>query len=265
MTDLEKGYRTLPYPDLQHQMVDWNEIMCRQHTAHGLLEADITGARRAIHRVRRASGEPLSLTSLIVASFARAVAKDPRVQAYRKGRSRLIVFDDVDVAVLVEHVVDGERIPVPHIVRAAQSKSPGQIDREIREARLEKTPYARALRFMPIWLRLPAFVRRFVWTRLLANPHRRKRLTGTATVTAVGMFGRGGGWGVPFISHSICLTIGGVDRRPGIGADGATEPREFVCLTVSIDHDVSNGAPVARLISGFRESLEAASALDEGA
>jgi pyruvate/2-oxoglutarate dehydrogenase complex dihydrolipoamide acyltransferase (E2) component len=241
--------------------VDWSEIMRRGHTIHGLLEADVTETRRAIHRARRQSGEPLSLTALIVATYARAIAADPSVQAFRKGHNRLVVFDDVDVTVLVEHVLNGERIPVPHIVRAAQSKSPGEIDRAIRAAGNEPEPYARARRFMPLWLRLPAFFRRFVWTRLLADPQRRKRLTGTATVTAVGMFGRGGGWGIPFISHSICLTIGGVARRPGFGRDGRLEEREIVCLTISVDHDVVNGAPVARLVARLRQDIESASIL----
>ncbi len=261
MTHGGPRHRVLPYPDLQRQGSDWSDIMRRQHTIHGMLEADVTEARRAVHAARRESGEPLSLTALIVASFARAIAQDPSVQAYRKGRNRVVVFSDVDVAVLVEHVIDGVRIPLPHIVRAAQEKTPTQIDREIRDARLEAAPYARAQRFVPLWLWLPAIFRRFVWTRLLADPYRRKRLTGTAAVTAVGMFGRGGGWGVPFISHSICLTIGGVARRPGFDAAGQVSAREFVSLTVSVDHDVANGAPVARLISGFRDSLKSASLL----
>ncbi len=261
MKEAPPSHRTLPYPALQHQAVDWNEIMRRGHTIHGLLEADITETRRAIHRARRENREPLSLTALIAATFARAIAVDPSVQAFRKGHNRLVLFEDVDVTVLVEHVVDGERIPVPHIVRAAQRKSPGEIDRAIREATNEAEPYARARRFLPLWLRLPAFCRRFVWTRVLADPQRRKRLTGTATVTAVGMFGRGGGWGIPFISHSICLTIGGVARRPGFGKGGQLEEREIVCLTISVDHDVVNGAPVARLVARLREGIESAAVL----
>jgi hypothetical protein len=87
------------------------------------------------------SGEPLSFTALLVTSFAHVIGEDTSLQAYRKGKSRVverrrrwrarrasvtsssimpwIEFDDVDVAVLVEHVLDGHRVPVPHIVRAA--------------------------------------------------------------------------------------------------------------------------------------------------
>jgi pyruvate/2-oxoglutarate dehydrogenase complex dihydrolipoamide acyltransferase (E2) component len=258
------GYRDLPFPDAQRQGVDWHSIMTSRNTIHGLVELDITETRKAIHRYRRAAGEPLSFTALIVASFAHVVGVDPSVQALRRGRNRVVVFDDVDVTVLVEQVLDGERIPIPHIVRAANRKTPSEVDREIRAAKASTDPYARARRFEPIWLLVPARIRRFAISTILASPHRRKRYTGTATVTAVGMFGSGLGWGIPFIGHSIGLTMGGVGRRPGFGPDGGVESREYVSLTVSVDHDVVNGAPVARFISRFRESVESASLLQDG-
>jgi pyruvate/2-oxoglutarate dehydrogenase complex dihydrolipoamide acyltransferase (E2) component len=249
-------YRTVPYSPVQHQSVDWNAVMSSQHTVHGLVEFDVTETRRAIHALRQKTGEPLSFTALIVASFAHVVGLDTSLQAYRKGKTRLVVFNDVDVAVLVEHNIEGTRIPIPHIVRAANLKSPRQIDDEIRAARNETDMYGRARRFLPVWLLLPAAIRRFAWRRLLASPHRRKRLTGTAAVSAVSMFGKGSGWGVPIISHSVCLTVGGVARRPGMGPGGRIEPRDTVCMTISIDHDVANGAPVARFVSAFRRCLE---------
>ena len=207
--------------------------MNRQHTIHGLLEFDVTDTRRAIHRRRRESGEPLSFTAVLVAAFAHVIGQDPALQAYRKGKGRVVVFDDVDVAVLVEHVIEGERVPVPHIVRAANRKTAAEIDREIRAAQADIDPYGAARRFAGPWLLLPAAIRRFALTRLLANPHRRKRFTGTAAVTALSMFGKGTGWGIPFISHSICLTVGGVGRKPGLRPDGRIEPREVVCLTIA--------------------------------
>ena len=77
------------------------------------------------------------------------------------------------------------------------------------------------------------------------------------------MFGSGTGWGIPFISHSICLTVGGVGRKPGLARDGRIEVRDAVCLTISVDHDVVNGAPVARFISRFRDTVESAALLAE--
>ena len=255
-------HRTLAYPPVQHQGVDWASIMKRQHTIHGMIELDVTETRRAIHRQRHATGEPLSFTALLVTSFAHVIGDDPSLQSYRKGKYKVIEFEDVDVAVLVEHILEGERVPVPHIVRAANRKTPAEVDREIRSAQGDDDPYGRARRFAGLWLALPAIFRRFALTRLLADPHRRKKYTGTAAVTALSMFGKGTGWGIPFVSHSICLIVGGMSRRPGLAPDGNVEPREMVCLTISVDHDVVNGAPLARFISRFRKSVESASLLD---
>ena len=206
------GYRVVPFPPGQHMAVDWHSVMTRQHNIHALLEFDVTETRRAIHLFRRTSGRPLSFTALLVASFAHAIGEDPALQAYRRGKGRVVLFDDVDVAVLVEQVINGDRVPVPHLVRAANRKTPTEVDREIRAAQTEGDPYGRARRFLPLWLALPAVIR-------------------------------------------------GVGRKPGLGRGGRVEAREVVCLTISVDHDVVNGAPVARFISRLRESIETAALL----
>jgi len=59
--------------------------------------------------------------------------------------------------------------------------------------------------------------------------------------------------------------VGGVGRKAGLGRDGLIEPRDVVCLTISVDHDVVNGAPVARFISRLRESIESAALLESAA
>jgi chloramphenicol O-acetyltransferase len=102
--------RVEPLPRSQHQMVDWLGLMHRQHTVHALLEVDVTDARQAIreHRARTSAG--LSFTAFIVANLARAVDEDRRMHAYRRGRSELVVFDDVDVTVLVGEAPSGGRV-----------------------------------------------------------------------------------------------------------------------------------------------------------
>src|SRR6266536_2087736 len=102
---------------------------------HGLIEVDITEARRAIRAYRARSGAPLSLTDFLISCLARAVDAGKAMQAYRPGRRRLVLFADVDVGTMVEREVGGARIPVPHIIRAANAKGLGQIQREIRTAR----------------------------------------------------------------------------------------------------------------------------------
>ena len=95
-------------------------------------------------------------------------------------------------------------------------------------------------------------------------PHWLKRTAGTALVTAAGMFGTGTGWAVGIVPlHTLCLTVGGITRKPGL-VDGRIEPREYLALTASIDHDVVDGAPAARFAKHLRELIEGAEVLLDG-
>jgi pyruvate/2-oxoglutarate dehydrogenase complex dihydrolipoamide acyltransferase (E2) component len=256
------GYRAEPFADTRRQQIDWLELMSRRHTIHALLEVDITGARRSIRAYRSKTGEPLSFTAFVVSCVARAVDANKRMHAYRKGRGQLVLFDEVDVTVLVERTVEEARVPVPYTVRAANKKDLPQIHREIRGAEGKVVPQAPTVRWLPLWLLLPGFFRRWVWGALLANPHRRKRLTGTVAVTAVGMFGRGPAWGIPLTLYTLCVTVGGIARKPGVVRDGACrrgksiEVREYLSLTLSVDHDLIDGAPAARFATHLKELIE---------
>ena len=260
-----RGWRVLPITGPQRQIDDWLDAAARRHTMHALLELDVTDSRRAIHERRAETGEPLSFTAFIVACLARAIDEDKTLHAHRKGTRELVLFDDVDVTVAVERAVDGARIPMPHIVRAANRKTATEISREVRDAAAGEVPYAIARQMLPAWLVVPGFVRRFVWSRWLADPWRRKRLTGTTFVSAVGMFGQGTAWGIPQAqNYTLGLTVGGIARKPGvvkIDGDERIEPREFLSLTLSIDHAIVEGAPAARFANRLRELIEGAGTL----
>ncbi len=83
-----------------------------------------------------------------------------------------------------------------------------------------------------------------------------KKYSGTTVVTSVGMFGKGGGWGVSFMPvHTLGLTIGGIAQRGGV-IDGMIAIREYIDLTVTFDHDIIDGAPAARFLQRFKDQLE---------
>jgi len=78
---------------------------------------------------------------------------------------------------------------------------------------------------------------------------------GTVSLTSVGMFGDGGGWGIPVSNHTLQITLGGVAERPAF-VNGQLENREYLCLTISLDHDIVDGAPAARFIQRLKELVE---------
>ena len=77
---------------------------------------------------------------------------------------------------------------------------------------------------------------------------------GVAGVTAVGMFGSGPMWLVPLTNATVTVAVGAIARRTVL-VDGALQEQEYLCLTVSFDHDIVDGAPAARFTSRFTQQL----------
>ena len=75
-----------------------------------------------------------------------------------------------------------------------------------------------------------------------------KQSIGTVGMTSVGMFGTGSGWAIPFGVHTLEIALGGIAQKPGI-VDGRIEIRDYLCLTMSVDHDIIDGAPALRASS----------------
>ena len=82
-----------------------------------------------------------------------------------------------------------------------------------------------------------------------------KKYYGTVLVTSIGMFGTGNGWGIPVPNHSLQLTLGGIGEKPGV-VNHNIEVRKYLSVTVSFDHDVIDGAPVARFLHRLQKFIE---------
>jgi hypothetical protein len=85
--------------------ISWNP-----HCIYGLLEVDVTVARRFMAEHKTLTGESLSFTGFLAYCLARAVDEDRSVQAYLKGRKQLVLFDDVDVGMMVENRRDEKQV-----------------------------------------------------------------------------------------------------------------------------------------------------------
>lgn len=253
MTAARAGYTVVPFPRPRRVIVGYLDAASRKHLVHALVEVDVTLPRRTIRDHRGRTGESLSFTAFVVACVAAAVDADRSVHAYRLGRDRLIVFDEVDVCALVERGAGAERVAAPYVFRAANARTYREIHEELRGVQAGGAP---SYRQMEAGGRLPRFLGRWFWRALGSRPLLWKRIGGTVSVSAVGMFGEGGGWGIPISEYTLMLTVGGIATRPGIGPGGRIEPREYLGLTVSVDHDVVDGAPAARFVQRLKELVE---------
>ena len=246
-------YELVPFPTTQRVIAALQRLSEHKHMIQVLTEVDVTIPRQVIQEQKARGAEPLSFTAFIAACLGKAVDENKAVQAYRKGRNQLVLFEDVDISIMVEHEVEGQKVPLTYVVRAANRKTAREIHQEIRAFHklhtAEVLPIPRLVQRWPGLLLLGGRV-------LLRSPFYRKRSAGTCGITAVGMFGKGSGWGIPTATpHSLFLTLGGITEKPGV-VDGHIAIREYLSLTVSLDHDIIDGAPAARFVTRLKELIE---------
>lgn len=256
--DLIGSFKESDFPRFRNPTIDTMVWGCQRHHVPILLEIDVTAARNTIHDQKMKTGQGISFTGWIIKCIAQAVSEHKYVHALRKGKRQLVIFDDVDVTIIVERAaVAGEMLPMPYIIRKANEKTVADIHAEIRAAQKSTVPLGEVQLGSPrtawmtqIFTMLPQFLRNVVfWQPVFHNPFLLKRTMGTVSVsslTSLGMMGAGGmSWGIPIGIHPLMIAVGGITKRPGILQEQIVI-REYIGLTVLFDHDVTDGAPVGR-------------------
>ena len=260
MNTQQYNYKVVPFPKLRRVLEIMYPSVKRKPMIHGLLEVDVTRARAYLRDHKAKTGESLSFTAFIITCLARAVDENKSLHACRKGRKHLVLFDEVDVATAIEREVAGQKQPIVYIIKAANKKTCREIHHEIRAAQVEDVGKAWRGFTAADWLQfLPMALIRigwwaFCWMRRV-YPQVQKKYGGTVGVSAVGMFGKGAGWGIPVNDHSLDVTLGGVASKPGV-IDGQIVIHEYLCMTLSFDHAIIDGAPAARFTERLKDLIE---------
>lgn len=263
-------YRILDLSPGRRIWVNTLELSWPAHPIYGLLEVDVTVARQCIDELEAQTGENLSFTAFLAVCVARAVEEHKEVQAYLQGRSRQILFENVNIGLMIEHQAGDKRALMGHVIAGANHKTFRQINDEIRAVQRAPTP---ANRGMPGWFRslmlAPWPLSRLFMALLRWNGRRDPTsfvgMGGTVAITSVGLFGGGhSGWALTPIPQSLGLAVGGIVWKPAV-VEGRIEPREILSLTVMFDHDVVDGAPATRFVKRLLELIESGYGLVETA
>lgn len=228
----------------------------RKHYMTGLLEVDITYPRKKLMEFYQQSGEKLSLTGWIIRCISKAAENHPKVTTYRYGKRNLIQFHDIDISVMVEKEINGKKIPIPVSIKQANTKSALQISREIRHAQTaeysEQNQVLYQGKLLNFYSYLPKFLRKMIIRHKISNPMTYYNQGSTIIVTSVGMFVKSKGWVLGFGGlPTLNVAIGGISKQL-VKNDSEVEEREFLNLTVHLDHDILDGGPAAR----FAQELE---------
>lgn len=232
----------------------------------GLLETDITEARRIFACYKETKGTSLSFTSWVAKCVATAIDENKKVQAAKKGRN-LIYFDDVDISVPIEKIIDGKHFPSILVLRKANEKSLQQLHDEIRAAQYpdkDERITTISRKKIDFLFSLPKFIRKLIfWRRLRNNPFYLKKMNGTIHLNPLGMFAKGTyGWAINLGHHPVNVIIGGISEQPRI-IEGKLENREFLNITLKFDHIIIDGAPATRFARKLVDLLKSAAFLEK--
>ena len=255
-------YTIQSFPSSRLFTLDVGRIGLRKHHIKALVEIDVTESRKKIKR-KKTDGDKISFTSWILKCISQAVSEHKQVHAFKKGKNRLLIFNNIDLSIIVEKEVNGIPVPLPLVIRDVNNRSVNDIYCEIENAKKkiieDQSNYvmgkSRGEEQIKLFTLLPQFIRLFIWKVMLHNPYRVKKMMGTAVVTSVGMMGDMDGWIIPYSIHPACFALGSIVRKPGV-INNTIDIREYLKMTILLDHDVIDGAPAARFVSRLTDLIE---------
>jgi pyruvate/2-oxoglutarate dehydrogenase complex dihydrolipoamide acyltransferase (E2) component len=249
-------------PNQRIGTIDIGVASKQKHHISALVEFDVTDARRLL---KEPKNDGLSFTAWLVKCISQAIEENKQIQGIRYRRRKIMVFDDIDVTIMVERDMDGTKIPFPYVIRSTNTKTILDITEEIRNAQNQVLNQdedfvlgeKKNARMMNMYARFPAWIRNIIWKKILKNPYTIKEQMGTVMVTSVGMVARIHGWLLPKSVHPVAFTIGSIVKKPFV-YQGEISIRESLYVTVTIDHDVIDGAPAMRVLHKLTKLIESA-------
>ena len=257
------------FPKTRIATLDVCEIGRKKHHIKALLEFDVTEARKAIKNYRQTSKSKISFTAWLIKTISKTIEEFQSAHAYLKSARKAIIFDDIDISITVEREFEGELVPLPYVIRQTNKKDVLEISHEIDEAKNQEVSdedivlgQKKSKFSTNLYYDFPGFLRRFIWRYFLMNPKVAKKNMGSVIITSIGMMGKINGWFIHTSVHPLSFGVGSIIKKPVV-IDDEIEIREILNMTVLIDHDVMDGAPMARFVTKLSKNIESGLGLSD--
>jgi len=263
---MENPYTFRKIPRTRVATFDIYGIGVKKHHVSAILEFDVTDSRRKLQEKRR-SGENISFNAWLIKTISMVVSQHKEAAAYLYSNKKLIVFDDVNVSVLVEKALGDQKIPIPLVIEKADKKSALEINSEILEAQehvLSENDIVlskKSARVENLYYHLPGFLRRAIWSIMLNNPKITFKKMGNVVITSVGMMGKINGWFIHRSIHPLSFGVGSILKKPVV-INGEIKARDILNMTILCDHDVLDGAPMVRFLQDLTHHIETGVGID---
>ncbi len=255
------NYKIQQFPHTRIATLDICNIGKLKHHISALIELDITSSREKIKVYNKGNKNKISFTAWLISVIGCTIKKYETAASYLKGKSKIIIFNGINISIVVEKIIDGQKVPIPIVIENVNDKSIESITMQINNAKNEKLTnkdivlQKKTNQMEKIYYVLPGFIRKFVWRYILSHPNLAFNKMGNVAFTSIGMMGKVNGWFIPISVHPICFGISSIIKKPVV-IENKIEIREILKITILIDHDVIDGAPMARFISEFSKNIE---------
>lgn len=256
-----KNFKIHRFPDSRIASIDVCEIGKQKHHVTGLIEFDVTESRKKIKEYNKTHINKISFNAWLISVIGCTIKKYETLSSYLIGKNRQIIFNDINISVVVEKEINGIKVPIPLIIEKANEVSIDSITKQITEAKniaftdKEIVLQKKTQKLEKIYYSLPKFLRRYFWKFLLKHPKLAFKKMGNVAFTSIGMMGKVNGWFIPISVHPICFGISSIIKKPTVIND-RIEIREMLKMSILIDHDVIDGGPMARFISDLSRNIE---------
>ena len=252
--------KTKLFPKSRIATNDVCTVGLKKHHIVSLLEVDVTESRKKI-RIHKRNKEQISFTAWLIKVISTTIKEHEEVASYLKRKRKLVIFNDINVSLAVEKEIGDQKVPIPLVIEMANDRSIESITAQIKEAKHQNLSEKdivlqnKSSKLEHLYYHLPGFIRRWFWKYLIWHPKFAFGKMGNVAFTSLGMVGKANGWFIPISVHPICFGTGNIIKKPVVHEDQIVI-REILNMTVLLDHDIADGAQMARFISDLTKNLE---------
>jgi pyruvate/2-oxoglutarate dehydrogenase complex dihydrolipoamide acyltransferase (E2) component len=204
----------------------------KKNTVYLFTEFDITDIRSNLRKFQIGYNDKISLTAYMTRCFARTLNDHKLLNSYRSGRRKIMQFDEVDVAIMVEKEIDGQNQPIHYIVREANNKHLHIVDEELKYSKTAPIEDMVTSLDRTFFGKVPDAIRRIFWWLTRKDPKVKKQYSGTVGLTNIGMFGYGNMFVLPITPMTCTLAIGTIEKKLIMLDSGELQNREMLHATI---------------------------------
>lgn len=263
---MRDNYRYKNIPRSRIATFDIFSIGLTKHHVTAMLEFDVTESRLRLRELRK-RGINITFNAWLIKAIGSVLQMHPEAAAYLSDKKRLIIFNDINVSLLVEKRLNENRVPIPIVIEKVNEKTAFEISLEIEEAKAQELQgddivlKKRTTLHERMYYHLPGFLRRSFWRILLKMPKTAYKMMGNVAVTSVGMMGRINGWFIHKSVHPLSFGVGSILKKPVV-IENEIKIREMLNITILLDHDVVDGAPMVRFLNDLTRYIESGKGID---